>query len=155
MHRGLEVTPWSKFMTKDPNTQRDANSDGVDTDEPAEGRPNSFPPHAFFFPDDPIAKPEGEIPREALFSPDEPLRREEEVEGAVTRLNGNLTRSPDVPPSLAGKLRHTADLMESFSRELREQGLEALKVRPDSGPIDVMIRSFVAGYLVGQIEDEE
>ncbi|MGW8267838.1 MAG: hypothetical protein ACWGSQ_15840, partial [Longimicrobiales bacterium] len=94
-------------MTKDPNTRRDANSDGVDTDKPSEKRPNSFPPHAFFSPDDPIAEPEGEIPREALFSPDEPLRREEEEEGVVTRLNGNLRRSPDVPPSLAWKLRHT------------------------------------------------
>jgi hypothetical protein len=142
-------------MTEDPKAKADDAHEGADAEDPGEGEEQSLPAHAFYSPDDPIARPEGEIPREALFSPDDPLRREETEEGVVTRLNGNLSRPPDVPPSLAWKLRNTADLMENFSRELRERGLEALKVSPDSGPVDVLIRSFVAGYLVGQMEDQE
>ena len=141
-------------MTEDPKNQAGAGSEGADPDDPREEEKQSVPSNAFYSPDDPIAQPEGEIPSEALFSPDEPLRREKTEEGVVTRLNGNLTRSPDIPPSLVWKIRHTADLMETLSRELRERGLEALEVHPDSGPVDVLIRSFVAGYLVGQMEDE-
>jgi len=141
-------------MPEDPKTQEGAHLENANKEDAGEEGHSSFPPHAFYSPDDPIVEPEGEIPREALFSPDEPLRREEAEEGVVTRLNGNLTRSPDLHRSLAWKLRHTADLMESLSRELREQGLNALKVHPDSGPVDAMLRSFVAGYLAGQMEDE-
>ena len=145
----------SEFMTRDPKNPPKAIPDGPvarGAESAEEGR-DAIPPQAFYSPDDPIARPEGEIPSEAMFSPDEPLRREEDEEGVVTRLNGNFTHPPEIAPSLVWKLRHTADLMENLAQELREQGLGALKVNPDSGPVDTMIRSFLAGYLVGQMEE--
>jgi len=143
-------------MTEDPKiTGGEAthghNAAHADGAEEARG---SIPKSAFYSPDDPIARPEGEIPRDALFSPDDPLKRGEPEDGVVTGLNGNLTWSPDFPPSLVWKLRHAADLMERLARELREQGLGALKVNPESSPVDALLRSFVGGYLVGKMEDE-
>ena len=115
---------------------------------------DSVPQSAFYSPDDPIASPEGDIPPEALFSPDGPLRIDEPEEGVVTRLSGRPTRSMDKPRSLTWRVRLTADLLEALSRDLKERGLEALKIHPKSERMDAVLRSFIAGYLVGQMDDE-
>jgi len=120
-----------------------------------EGFEGLFPKDAFFSPDDPIARAEGEIPEDALFSPDDPLKTAPLEPGVVTRLSGKAGRSPDRPRSLVWRVRLTADLLERLAKDLREQGLEALKVHPESERMDAIIRSFVAGYLVGQMGDED
>jgi len=143
-------------MTQDPEsfgTYPPEDAEGTDAGDVAEVE-DPIPHHAFYSPEDPIARSEGEIPREALFSPDDPLKRSDPSEGVVTRLDGGVGTSPDEVSSLSWKLRTTADLMEALARDLREHGLGALKVRPDTEPMDAMIRSFVAGYLVGKLEEE-
>jgi len=143
-------------MSQDPGssgTHPPGEAEGATGEDGAEVE-DSIPDHAFYSPEDPIARAEGEIPREALFSPDDPLKRSDLSEGVVTRLDGRVDHSPDEASSLSWKVRMTADLMEALARELREQGLGALKVRPETEPMDAMIRSFVAGYLVGKLEEE-
>jgi len=144
-------------MTEDSQKPVEAPSKAgnVEDNKPGEGFPGLFPEDAFFSPDDPIARPEGEIPDDALFSPDDPLKREPPEDGVVTHLSGRADRVPDKPRSLVWRVRLTADLLERLAKDLREQGLEALKVHPESERMDAIIRSFVAGYLVGQMGDED
>ena len=143
-------------MTENSKAPEGVSPDATDGPPGAEvgDADTSVPIDAFFSPDDPIAEPEGVIPEEALFSPDDPLTRSVQ-EGVVTSLGGKAVRSREKARSLIWEIRHTAELLEVLARELREQGLEALKVNPESEPMDAMIRSFVAGYLVGQLDEEE
>lgn len=143
-------------MTEDSKTPFDVPHEGRDEEGRAglEEFRSLFPEDAVYSPDDPIARPEGEIPEDALFSPDQPLKRDPGEEGVVTRLSGNSDGITDEPGSRAWRVRLTADLLERLARDLRERGLEALTVPPGSGRMDTMIRSFVAGYLIGREEDE-
>lgn len=114
-----------------------------------------FPKDAFFSPDDPIVRSEGEIPDDAIFSPDDPLTRSETGEGVVTGMAGTRGRTQGKGRGLAWEIQNTAKLMDTLARELREQGMEALKVRPETEPMDAMLRSFIAGFLVGRMDEEE
>ena len=114
-----------------------------------------IPNEAFFSPDDPIVRSEGEIPDDAIFSPDDPLARSDGGEGVVTGMAGARGQTQGKERGLAWEIQNTAKLMGTLSRELREQGMEALKVRPGSEPMDAMLRSFVAGFLVGRMDEEE
>lgn len=114
----------------------------------------TIPEDAFYSPDDPIASSEGDIPEDAIFSPDDPLTRTEDREGEVTGIGGSAAPPPQKGRGLAWELRYTADLLKALERDLREHGMEALRVHPDTEPMDAMLRSFVAGFLVGRLEEE-
>ncbi len=113
-----------------------------------------IPEDAFFSPDDPIVLNEGEIPEDAIFSPDDPLTRSDDGEGIVTGIGGITEKDTSEGRGLAWEIRHTADILDRLSRELHENGLAALRVHPETEPMDAMLRSFVAGYLVGQMDEE-
>lgn len=119
-----------------------------------EGSKDPIPREALFSPDEPIARPEGYIPGHALFSPDDPVRQDDSGEGIVTNLGGREIKNAAEARSLLWEVRVAADLMETLARDLREEGLGALKLNPGAEPLDVMIRSFVAGYLIGKLDEE-
>lgn len=116
-----------------------------------------IPEDAIFNPDDPIARPEGEIPEDAIFSPDEPIVRREPgaSPGVVTGVGSAGVRRKPWEGDLAWQIRRTSHLLESLAHALREQGLEALRVHPETDPMDAMLRAFVAGYLVGRLDIRE
>ncbi len=116
---------------------------------------SSIPEDAFFSPDDPIADSEGEIPEDAIFSPDDPLIQSEAGEGVVTGMGGWAAGPPPDGRGIEWEIRRTADLLKSLERNLREHGMEALRVHPEVEPMDAMLRSFIAGYLVGSMEGED
>jgi hypothetical protein len=115
----------------------------------------AIPDEAFFSPDDPITQAEGDIPDDAIFSPDEPLIRSDEGEGVVVGMGGGDDRDYRKGKGLAWEIRNTSAIMESLAKELNEKGMEALRVHPDTVPMDAMLRSYVAGYLVGRLDGEE
>ena len=114
-----------------------------------------IPHDAFFSPDDPIVRSEGDIPDDAIFSPDDPLTRSDGGEGVVTGMAGTRGQAQGKGRGLAWEIQNTAKLMDTLARELRGQGMEALKLRPETEPMDAMLRSFVAGFLVGRMDEEE
>jgi hypothetical protein len=120
-----------------------------------EGSQNPIPDDAFYSPDDPIVSAEGDIPDDAFYSPDDPVALEEDGEGVVTGMNGADARSRGKGRGLGWDLMNTAALMERLGRDLREHGMEALRVYPETEPMDAMLRSFVAGFLVGRMEEED
>mgnify|MGYP001828392851 CR=1 FL=1 len=95
-----------------------------------------------------------EIPDDAFYSPDDPLTRTPDGEGVVTGMNLEDKHKMGRGKGLAWEIRATASLLEQLGRELRDQGMAALKVHPEMAPMDAMIRGFVAGYLVGQTDEE-
>jgi hypothetical protein len=114
-----------------------------------------IPDGAFYSPDDPIASSEGDIPDDAFFSPDDPLTLETGGEGVVTGMGGADDQSMGKGGGLVWEIMNTAALMERLGRDLRDHGMEALRVYPETEPMDALLRSFVAGFLVGKMEEEE
>ncbi len=101
---------------------------------------------------------EGVIPEEAMFSPDDPILKVGEERGVVTGMGGedrpsdpSLERVGD----LAWEIRHAANIMKGLATSLKEHGMDALKVHSDTEPMDAVLRSFIAGYLVGRTDPEE
>jgi hypothetical protein len=113
-----------------------------------------IPEDAFYSPDDPIAVAEGDIPDDAIYSPDEPILREDTEEGVVTDMGGSTAQRLQAT-GLAYEIRKTARILEILGRDLEEHGMEALRIHPETDPMEAMLRSFVAGYLVGQEEPED
>ncbi len=111
-----------------------------------------IPPEAIFSPDDPIARAEGEIPEDAIYSPDDPILINEVVDGVVTRMSGKEHGDSAAAGDLTWEIRHAANIMNALSRAMRERGMEALKLHPETEPMDAVLRSFVAGYLVGRTD---
>ena len=113
-----------------------------------------IPDDAFYSPDDPIARPEGDIPDDAIFSPDDPIAREDEDlgEGVVTGIGGTMGGEYGVSGNMAYELRHAANIMDALAKAIKEQGVEALRVHPETEPVDAMLRSFVAGFIVGRTD---
>ena len=146
-------------MTGNPRLPDDPDAEEADAAVPdgtgAEEEDTTLPENAFYSPDDPIARSEGEIPADAIFSPDDPLTRSEDEEGEVTGIGGSSVRPPQTGRDLVWELRYTADLLKALQRDLREHGMEALRIHPDTEAMDAMLRSFIAGYLVGRMEGEE
>ena len=114
-----------------------------------------IPDDAFYSPDDPIARPEGAIPDEALYSPDDPIGRSEVGEGVVTTMSGLSVGEMGGEGDLYWEIRHAANIMDALARDLKEHGMEALKIHPETEPMDAMLRSYIAGYLVGRTDYEE
>jgi hypothetical protein len=114
----------------------------------------SIPDDAFFSPDGPIALAEGDIPPDAFYSPDDPLAADDDGEGIVTGMDGVDARNLGKGRGLLWEMMNTAAIMERLGRDLREHGMGALKVHPETEPMEAMLRSFVAGFLVGQIEED-
>lgn len=132
----------------------EAGPDAIPEEPGSEEEGSSLPQDALYSPEDPIATPEGEIPDDAIFSPDDPLTRSEGGEGVVTGMGGSTDGTARKGRGLEWELRYTADLLKNLERGLREQGMEALRVHPDVEPMDAMLRSFIAGFLVGRMEEE-
>ena len=137
-------------------SESQASTDGQifasDTDAEDEG--SAIPDDAFFSPDDPIATAEGDIPDDAIFSPDDPIFQDDPEEGVVTDMGGSTAQRLRAT-GLAWEMRKAADTLEALSRDLKERGMEALKVYPDTEPMAAMLRSYIAGYLIGSADDEE
>jgi hypothetical protein len=98
------------------------------------------------------------IPEEAIFSPDEPIVREGEEPGVVTGMGGVDARDAAAQGGegdLAWEIRHAAHIMTGLAKALQDQGMDALKVDPETEPMDAVLRSFIAGYLVGRTDSAE
>lgn len=119
-----------------------------------EAAAGEIPDDAIFDPDGPIVQPQGEIPDDAIFDPDEPIvRRDSSVqEGVVTGIGGGGARRERWEGDLAWQILRTSHLLESLAQALREHGMEALRIHPQTDPMDAMLRAFVAGYLVGRLD---
>ena len=115
---------------------------------------SAIPDDAFYSPDDPIARAEGDIPDDAIFSPDDPIYQEDPEEGVVTDMGGS-TAQPLRATGLSWEMRKTADTLEALARDLKERGMEALRVHSDTETMDAMLRSYIAGYLIGRADEEE
>jgi hypothetical protein len=101
---------------------------------------------------------EGGIPQEAIFSPDEPIVREGEERGVVTGMSGVDVRDEAAQGGggdLAWEIQHAAHIMTGLAKALQDQGMDALKVDPETEPMDAVLRSFIAGYLVGRTDSPE
>ncbi len=122
---------------------------GFDSGEEA----SSIPEDAFYNPDDPIVAVEGAIPDDAIFSPDDPITRGDDgEEGVVTGMDGETDEETRSGGDLTWQIRRTSNILESLAHALRDQGMEALRIHPETEPMDAMLRSFVAGYLVGRTD---
>ncbi len=126
-------------------------------DETSQAGAGEIPEDAIFNPDDPIVRAEGEIPEDAIFSPDEPIARREPglSKGVAAGIRGGGGRRKPWEGDLAWQIRRTSHLLESLAHALREQGMEALRVHPETDAMDAMLRAFVAGYLVGRLDIRE
>jgi len=116
---------------------------------------SAFPDEALISPDDPISPVEGDIPEDAIFPPDGPIARKEPSEGIATGMSGADDPTLRVTSGVIWEIRHTADLLRNLERTLRERGVEALQIHPDVEPMDAMLRSFIAGFLVGRLEGKK
>ena len=153
-------------MNPDPHAPQDPPQDPSPDPSPEEAEAmaakgefheedGDLPPDALFHPDDPIATAEGDIPPDAFFSPDDPIVRTFEGEGVVTGMAGASNEFLPTGRDMAWQIQRTANILESLADALRENGMEALRVHPDTDPMDGMLRSFVAGYLVGRLDIRE
>jgi len=147
------MTEESKF----PVGTEPEGSEGVASVDVEEGDSSAtaIPDDAFFSPDGPIARPEGDIPREAIFSPDDAIGLTDDGEGVVRGMGGEGAGDSGRGMGLDWEIRNTSRIMETLAKDLREQGMEALRVHPDTAPMDAMLRSFVAGFLVGKRGSED
>ena len=127
----------------------------VGSDSDAEEGDVQIPDDAFFSPDDPIVRAEGDIPDDAIFSPDGPITQEEMGEGVVTGIGGSEDREARMVGSLAYELHQAASIMETLARALKEQGVDALRVTPETQPVEAVLKSFLAGYFVGRTDEVE
>lgn len=152
-------------MTEDPNSAKGSN-EGRETDAPdtipgegeAQGTGSELLDEALAALEGSAVSVEGVIPEEAMFSPDDPILKEGEERGVVTGMGGEgipSDRPLDQIGDLAWEIRHAANIMNGLATALKEHGMEALKVHSDTEPMDAVLRSFIAGYLVGRTDPEE
>jgi len=156
-------------MSEDERVSSEGDSGGSDRSEPP-GEPRddeeegaeanaevhaAFPRDALYSPDDAIVRPEGEIPKDAIYSPDDPIAGGHEAEGVVTGMGGEAQEEATSGRDRVRQIRHVAHVLENLARELQDQGMRALRVRPSSDPVDAMLRTFVAGYLVGRSDVQD
>ncbi len=114
-----------------------------------------IPEDAFYSPEDPITGAEGDIPEDAIYSPDDPITRAEPMEGVVTTMSGLNVSRISGEGDLRWEIRHAANIIEALARNLKEHGMEALRIHPETEPVDAMLRSYIAGYLVGRTDEIE
>jgi hypothetical protein len=143
-------------MSEDPRgsaeeDSQDPATDGQEAEETA-AEDGAIPEEAFYSPDDPISRREGGIPEEAFYSPDDPIAVREREEGEVTGMAGRAEREMGSGGDLTWQIRYISNVLEGLAQALRKQGVQALRIHPDSDPVDAMLRSFVAGYLVGKTD---
>lgn len=143
-------------MSENPRVSAEEDSpespSGRQEAEKAGDEHGAIPEEAFYSPDDPISRREGGVPEEAFFSPDDPIAGRGREEGVVTGMAGRAEREMESGGDLTWQIRYISNVLESLAQALREQGIEALRIHPDSDPVDAMLRSFVAGYLVGKTD---
>lgn len=151
-------------MTEDARSAADPPGDqAAETEEKgstragSEGTGSSLLDEAMAALEAPAGSEEAGIPEDAIFSPDDPIVREGEERGVVTGMGGEDTTGGEgsgQAGDLAWEIRHAANIMTGLARALQEQGMDALKVHKETDPIDAVLRSFIAGYLVGRTESE-
>jgi hypothetical protein len=145
-------------MNEDPRRPEalpSKSADALAPDFDPEGSDAEIPEDAFYSPDDPIAQREGAIPADAFFSPDDPIFRSGPVEGVVTTMSGISVGEMRGKGDLRWEIRHAANIMDALARDLKERGMEALRVHPETEPMDAMLRSYIAGFLVGRTDTQE
>lgn len=126
----------------------------------------AIPEDAFISPDEPLRK----FREDAFIYPDEPIRRErpreqpgeedvvvgwigdEEYFNAKER--GAKAAAPRPVPGWSSldpeSARRTAERLEALAESLRAMGGAALEIPPAADPLDVALRSFLAGYLLSR-----
>jgi hypothetical protein len=152
-------------MTEDPTSPEgspeEQNPDASKTppsDEEADGTDSSLLEEALAALEKASDSEDDVIPEEAIFSPDEPIIRQGEERGIVTGMGGVDDRDQAAQGGegdLAWEIQHAAHIMTGLAKALRGQGMDALKVDPDTEPMDAVLRSFIAGYLVGRTDSAE
>ena len=142
-------------MSEDPRLPEASAADAVDDPTSDEVLGADIPDDAFYSPDDPIARREGDIPDDAIYSPDDPITRAEAPEGVVTTMSGLDASQLGGEGELLWEIRRVTNILEALAREMKEHGVEALRVHPESDPMDAMLRSYDACYLVGRTDLEE
>jgi len=152
-------------MTEDPKSAEGSTEDqapdapdAAPPEDRGESNGSSLLDEALAALDDPSSSDVDAIPEEAIFSPDDPILREGEERGVVTGMGGAHEGSaPEFEGmgDLAWEIRHAANIMTGLATALKEQGMEALKVHSETEPMDAVLRSFIAGYLVGRTDTEE
>lgn len=124
----------------------------------------AIPEDAFISPDEPIRK----FREDAFIYPDEPIRterpREEPAEEDVVvgwigdedyfkakERGGKAVAAPRAVPGWSSldpeSARRIAERLEALAESLRAMGGAALEIPPAADPLDVALRSFLAGYL--------
>ncbi len=152
-------------MTHDPKSadgskesQASDPPDAIPVDEERQGTGSELLDEALAALEGSAASVEGVIPEEAMFSPDDPILKEGEERGIVTGMGGdNRPSDPSLERvgDLAWEIRHAANIMNGLATALKEHGMDALKVHSETEPMDAVLRSFIAGYLVGRTGPEE
>lgn len=85
-------------------------------------------------------------------SEEDPFAREEGLPGIATGIGGSSESVRVEAGDLAWEIRRAANTLSSLSRELEEGGLEALRIKSRTDPLESLIRTLLAGYLIGRTD---
>ena len=103
-----------------------------------------IPKDAFILPDDPMVY---DPFRDALISPDDPFEPREEERGVVVGMDGS---TKDERASSAGVLLgldQVAAALEAVSLELKENGIDGLRIAPGLSTFEKNLKNHLVEYL--------
>ncbi len=103
-----------------------------------------IPKDAFIFPDDPMVY---DPFRDALISPDDPFEPREEERGIVVGMDGSTKDERALSAGVLLGLDQVAAALEAVSLELKENGIDGLRIAPGLSTFEKNLKNHLAEYL--------
>ncbi len=98
---------------------------------------------AFISPDEPLVTDKF---REAIISPDDPLEPPEDEGGVVVGMDGS-TKHEIASSSMLLDANQVASVLEMVSEDLRQQGINGLRVEPGTSEFEAALKTHLMEYF--------
>ncbi len=98
---------------------------------------------AFISPDEPLVRDKF---REAIISPDDPLEPPEDEGGVVVGMDGS-TKHEIASSSMLLDANQVASVLEMVSEDLRQQGINGLRVEPGTSKFEAALKTHLMEYF--------
>lgn len=103
-----------------------------------------IPKDAFILPDDPMVY---DPFRDALISPDDPFEPREEERGVVVGMDGSTKDEGALSAGVLLGLDQVAAALEAVSAELKENGIDGLRIAPGLSTFEKNLKNHLVEYL--------
>ena len=103
-----------------------------------------IPKDAFIFPDEPMVH---DPFRDALISPDEPLEPRQDEGGIAVGMDGSTDHDGAGSADVLLGLNQVAAALEAVSAELKENGIDGLRIAPGLTAFERNLKQHIAEYL--------